>query len=307
MENTFLYDHEKVVLVPLKGVREGPVHFYRYDHFHGAEMSFIAHWHSEFEIIYVMDQYLDFVVDGQFFHLLPGQALFVHRDVIHGLANMKQDYGRYAALLFGEDFPFPDPQSYVYQTYYVPFLTGKKRFSGHITGESEEERALLASVRELIALSEDITTNILALQIRLLKLFDLLYHHALPSAVFSDASKRDVISGALYYINQNFSENLSVEDISRFLYIHPDYFRRVFKNALGISPKEYILSLRIRYAINEMTAHPEKPLSDVAVQAGFADINYFSRLFKAKVGVSPSAYKKSRPAGESLPEKQPPV
>ena len=71
-------------------------------------------------------------------------------------------------------------------------------------------------------------------------------------------------------------------------------FPRAFKQTTGCAPLEYLLRLRIEKAA-EMLAHGGLRVADAAMQAGFDDSAYFSRQFKAIMGVSPIAYARKEP------------
>lgn len=66
--------------------------------------------------------------------------------------------------------------------------------------------------------------------------------------------------------------------------------RRHFKNAFGFSPKEYLLSLRLRKA-KELLVFTQQSIAEVAQSVGFLDPYYFSRLFHAKEGLTPSLFR----------------
>lgn len=87
--------------------------------------------------------------------------------------------------------------------------------------------------------------------------------------------------------NPDFSveEALSGPGRSRF------HFMRVFKKATGLSPMQYLLERRVRYASNLLKT-TSLAVEEVGRQAGFEDPYYFSRLFRKKAGVSPMAFRR---------------
>lgn len=68
------------------------------------------------------------------------------------------------------------------------------------------------------------------------------------------------------------------------------YFRRLFHNLYGVSPKQYILSARLRWAKN-MLKSTEDSITEIAGNCGFDNVYYFSRAFRIHEGVSPSEYR----------------
>lgn len=100
------------------------------------------------------------------------------------------------------------------------------------------------------------------------------------------------------YIEDNYINNITVEDISKFLCINRRYFCAVFKKHTKQSPKSYIMNLRLDKAAILLTERNYTP-SQAAASTGYYDITNFSKMFKKKFGVSPLHYKKSSTAQSS--------
>lgn len=97
-------------------------------------------------------------------------------------------------------------------------------------------------------------------------------------------------------IHQNFnSTDFQLSDAVYDTQYNIDYFRRCFKKEVGICPKEYINNLRIDYARDLLRGKnaTKSSIAEIASKSGFSDFRYFSKVFKNKVGLSPSEYAKS--------------
>ena len=101
-----------------------------------------------------------------------------------------------------------------------------------------------------------------------------------------------VLSVAQRFIESNFSEDISTEDIARESNISISYLHKIFKNGLDTSPGEYLTQIRIS-AAKEMLANSNLSLSEIAIRSGFNSQSYFSDSFKRQVGLSPSEFRKS--------------
>lgn len=73
-----------------------------------------------------------------------------------------------------------------------------------------------------------------------------------------------------------------------------DHMRRIFTEAVGISPVEYLTELRIKTAkqLLENPSISSNTISNICELSGYNDIGYFSKIFKKKTGLSPSEYRK---------------
>jgi len=99
------------------------------------------------------------------------------------------------------------------------------------------------------------------------------------------------ILNAVSYIQLNLHQNLSVTDLAAMANQHTDYFSRLFQQYTGERPLKYINEKRIERAQYLMLT-TRMTFSEIAVQTGFENIFYFSKIFKKVTGMSPGNYKK---------------
>jgi AraC-like DNA-binding protein len=98
------------------------------------------------------------------------------------------------------------------------------------------------------------------------------------------------IQGSVEYLLTNFKKcDLSIKEIAERSFISEVYFRKLFKDAYGVSPQKYIIDLRIQNAVALMSAGYYS-LKEIAYLSGYHDYKYFSVEFKKRMGVSPSEY-----------------
>lgn len=110
---------------------------------------------------------------------------------------------------------------------------------------------------------------------------------------YTPSKKRLLIKPAVDNINRNFTKNdLSIKDLAELCGISETYFRRIFMDTFSISPKEYIINLRIAYA-KHLLETEEFSVTDVAQMCGYLEPCHFSREFKKHLGISPNEYAKT--------------
>ncbi|PKM76416.1 MAG: hypothetical protein CVU90_12120 [Firmicutes bacterium HGW-Firmicutes-15] len=100
------------------------------------------------------------------------------------------------------------------------------------------------------------------------------------------------IALAIEYIQVFYSANITIEDICREISVSPFHFIRTFKQKIGLSPHQYLLSVRIEKA-QELLRKRQHSMAEVANQCGFVNLSHFSSKFKDITGYSPSSYKKN--------------
>lgn len=94
----------------------------------------------------------------------------------------------------------------------------------------------------------------------------------------------------LAYIEANLHENIQIEELAKFAFLHPNYFITSFKSIMGCSPIQYVTNRRIALA-KDLLMETELPVAAVAKQVGMQN-HYLSRLFKRYMGITPVQYRR---------------
>lgn len=108
-----------------------------------------------------------------------------------------------------------------------------------------------------------------------------------------------ILSKATGYIRANLSNDITLDDVARAVYLSPSHFGKLFRAETGYRFREYLTLLRIEKSC-ELLCDPQLRIADVSSAAGFRDQSYFTKVFKRHVGVIPSRY------AETLKEKASP-
>ncbi len=116
---------------------------------------------------------------------------------------------------------------------------------------------------------------------------DILYELIRKSLPYNKTPHADKLEAARTYIQANFREKISIEDLAERMGLSQSYFRKLFTKAYNQSPQQYIINLRINTAY-DLLMSGEVNVSEAASLSGFDDIYYFSTLFKKQRGFSPS-------------------
>ena len=107
------------------------------------------------------------------------------------------------------------------------------------------------------------------------------------------ATSKSKLKRAAAYFNENYNTKISIDDYAESLHISTNWFIHNFKQYAGMSPAQYILSLRMVNAqsLLERTTYNIKEISEIV---GYENPLYFSRVFKKEIGKSPAQYRKER-------------
>ena len=113
---------------------------------------------------------------------------------------------------------------------------------------------------------------------------------AAPSA----KERRRAVEAALW-LEENLAHPVGLEEAARQAGLSPFHFLRVFRKAIGVTPHQYLLRLRLREAARLLARSPMS-VTEVALEVGFQDLSNFVRTFKRAAGASPARFSKRRPA-----------
>lgn len=110
---------------------------------------------------------------------------------------------------------------------------------------------------------------------------------------FSHSNRsKNIVRKAKDYINEHFSEAISVKDVADAVCISESYFKSIFKKNSGFSYSEYLTKVRMDQAM-ELLITTEKSVTEIAMDVGYQTPNSFSSLFKREIGLTPTQYKSS--------------
>lgn len=94
------------------------------------------------------------------------------------------------------------------------------------------------------------------------------------------------------YISEHYAEKIYVEKLADIIMVSPDYFTKMFKDSIGKTPVDYINGIRVNRSM-QLLINSEKPMAEIAENIGFCNANYFHKIFKQYMEISPLAYRKA--------------
>lgn len=100
----------------------------------------------------------------------------------------------------------------------------------------------------------------------------------------------ELMKKAMLYISNNFSNDLTLEEVATYVHLNPAYFSSIFKQSSGSSFKEYLNMVRVEES-KRLLANTDYSIIDIAIATGFEDQSYFSKVFKKYTGLTPKQYR----------------
>ena len=100
-----------------------------------------------------------------------------------------------------------------------------------------------------------------------------------------------LVNKAIEYIKENFLETPSLSLVAEELGVSYSYLSRIFKGYTGQNFRDYLMTLRMEYAANELQEHPDKKIYELANELGYISVRDFSSAFRKQFGILPVNYR----------------
>jgi AraC-like DNA-binding protein len=110
------------------------------------------------------------------------------------------------------------------------------------------------------------------------------------SGKVSTKERRRAVEAALW-LEANAAEPVGLEHAARCAGLSPFHFLRLFSKVTGVTPHQYLVRTRLRRAAR-LLSQEDLPVTDVALDCGFADLSNFVRTFRRVAGMSPGKFRK---------------
>lgn len=99
---------------------------------------------------------------------------------------------------------------------------------------------------------------------------------------------------ALHFMSLNYTESISLADLSNASYTSPSHLSYLFREFLGHSFKTILVQLRVREAKEKIERSPMSKITEISFCSGFGDLSHFEKMFKRYVGCTPRQFRQQR-------------
>lgn len=236
----------------------------------------LPHWHEHLEMIFILNGSCNFTCGGSTHFIEKGDLLIINENEIHFFDN--EGEVEYYCIIINPSF-FND----------VSFEN--TIFKSHIKNDTFTEKCFTDIFYENDTQNSGYDIQIKGITSLLIVYLIRNYKAMTISDVAYDThiEKLNRINTILSYIENNYTEPISVDELAQKAFLSKGYFYHYFKNVTGQNLTDYINQLRIKKAVN-LLKNTSASITEIASEVGYSDINYFSRTFKKFMGIPPSKY-----------------
>ena len=220
------------------------------------------------------------VIEGQKAHLTPGHMIIIPRNAQHVYWAADDDpWSIYWVHFLGED-----------ADYYVGQIPRRGQPAAVEASAQDEAVRLFRYCLDALNGGYGLPTLIYAAQSTQHILSLLLYRNQALPMESSKMRQRSNLEAVIDYMLNNLESPLKLEDFAREAGMSVSHFSERFRSRTGQSPMAYFIQLRMRLACRLLDLS-DRPVKTVALEVGYPDPYYFSRVFKKSMGLSPEKYR----------------
>lgn len=254
------------------------------------------HWHDEFEFGQVCTGSVVYQTNYHSFQLCAGDGIFINSGVLHSLQLVQaQENPTFQTQFFDRSFLAGSSGSIFDIRYLIPVQDQRLLDAVPLYFREEKNRSFLDALKQAAELG---MRRDMFYEMRLRTIFSGLWETVYAWADRSKGGCADFhpaederIKEMMTYIRQNYQKKLSVAALARKVHVSERECYRLFRSILGITPGEFLLSLRLQKA-QELLRGSDLSILEIALETGFGTSSYFCKVFRMYHHITPNAYRK---------------
>lgn len=250
----------------------------------------VMHWHEDLQFIYVKKGKIKLItLDGSVL-AVTGEAIFINKNVVHQIQQI-------------EDCQY---NSFIFPDYFLGFYMGgpARAFVDSIAGKEQMpyfrfepgsgwNENVLSTLQKLSELEKEKTEFYTYEVLVLLSEIWLLICKNISMPLERKKTITEVrMQKFLKYIEQHYSEDLSLADLAKSANVSKSECLRCFKQSMGTTPYKYLIEYRLSKA-STLLKFTDDTIECIANKVGFGQASSFGKYFREKTGLSPKDYRKS--------------
>lgn len=253
--------------------------------------SAVSHWHEDIEFIYILSGNMQYDVNGEVVGIHENEGIVINsRNFHYGYSEMKQECEFICIIIHPSLF---SGNNYIKENYITPFLECND-LPYIVLSHEEWHKVILNDLSSLSALdqtkdeffpeSQTIATHIFYI---LYKSTKEILHLEKQNTNHSLVQLRKMVR----FIQQHYSESLTLEDIAQIGEMGKTSCTAVFKTYMHTTPIDYLLTFRMAQSVSLLT-ETDKSVTEIAYRVGFHDSSYYTKYFRKYYGMTPRDMRK---------------
>lgn len=262
-------------LVPTFEINEILGYYYQV---RNASYTFPGEKHDFWELTFIDNGELETTVDGETYNLDEMDLILYAPGQYHTQKTGHAQSCSYLTLLF--DMKIPDS-----------YLITNRVYHAHRDIHNALNNFIKISNNDMLYNSELMLCYLKELIIKVLQ-YDFLSSSPVASTPMQQRFENELLNEITIYINDTIYEQLTIEEICMKFSISRSSLQTLFKNNIGVAPKQYISDLKLKKS-KLLIKESIYTISEISSMLGFTSIHYFSRKFKQQFGITPTDYAKT--------------
>jgi len=251
-----------------------------------------THWHNSLELFLVLSGEANVNVDGRDVQLTENDFIVINSNEIHSITTKSDNL--ILALQIHSSFLkniFPD-------------LTQTKIKCYSLNNNDNPSYTYLKNLMAEIAIlaSKKVKNYIIKVHGLLYELmYELITYHGekIVNHIQTNSSKYiDRLSSIIAYIEMNYRNDISLNDVAKSQNLSPNYLASFFKTHMGMTFLNYLNSIRLEKAKSDLIS-TDLFITDIALNNGFPNVKSFNKIFKERYNVTPNVYRVGRKISNS--------
>lgn len=260
---------------------------------HDTNWSMTANRHDHFEMVYIKKGTAVFQIEGIDVSMTPHSIVIIKPGRSHKFV-VKSDVCEFIVLSFTFKTQKNELDSHVSLTDFIEYIEDEATGDYlHLTLSKKNDivHVMNRILRERMKYQVwgDFLSCLLIIELFVL-LSRTLKQEWEQSAKNRNLKLHELLGIAKEYIDNNYDKDLTLTQVAKYIYLSDSYFAHSFKDKFGISPKSYILKVRIE-AAKEYLQNTDVKVADVAKMVGFSSQQRFNDIFRKHENVTPLSYR----------------
>lgn len=242
------------------------------------------HWHKDIELVFVLDGEARFFIENQNYLLSQNDILLINSNTLHS-----SEYETPNLILVLQI----DPQ------YFEHFYRGFSNILFDCKSIGSEESAKYNTIRKLLAemmlvINRKQTAHYLKIQQLLFEFIIVLLKRYKRDEVYNSKKiikNNEQLSQIIKYIDENYTSNITLNDLAKLCYMNESYFSSYFKKNIGISLTKYLAAIRLQNSITDLLK-TDNNINEIALSNGFPNEKSYFKVFRERYGITPTQFRK---------------